>query len=87
MGLLTITPTHYEGLLWMGTWFILVGALPILNSFYRSGLSYLPVLPMQSSLIQTFAFVTYLLSVYCASSMLPCGRYYYDLEGGYAGNP
>ena len=87
MGLLTITPTHYEGLLWMGMWFILIGAIPLLNSLYRSGLSYLPVLPMQSSIVQTFAFTTYLLSVYCASSMLPCGRYYYDLEGGYVGNP
>jgi len=25
--------------------------------------------------------------MYCAASMLPCGRYYYDPEGGYVGNP
>ena len=87
MGLLTITPTHYEGLLWMGMWFALVGALPLLNAFYNSGLQYLPVIPMQSSILQTSAFILYMLSVYCASSMLPCGRYYYDPEGGYVGNP
>jgi hypothetical protein len=28
-----------------------------------------------------------MLSIYCAASMLPCGRYYYDPEGGYVGNP
>jgi hypothetical protein len=87
MGLLTITPTHYEGLLWMATWFILLGALPLINSFYNSGLRYVPVIPMQSSILQTSAFIIYMLSMYCAASMLPCGRYYYDPEGGYVGNP
>jgi hypothetical protein len=42
---------------------------------------------MQSSLLQTTAFILYMLSMYCAASMLPCGRYYYDPEGGYVGNP
>lgn len=87
MGLLTITPTHYEGLLWMGMWFGLLAALPIINSFYNSGLRYVPVIPMQSSIVQTSAFILYMLSMYCAASMLPCGRYYYDPEGGYVGNP
>ena len=87
MGLLTITPTHYEGLLWMAMWFLLLAALPLINSFYNSGLRYIPILPMQSSTLQTSAFILYMLSIYCASSMLPCGRYYYDPEGGYVGNP
>ena len=87
MGLLTIAPTHYEGLLWMGMWFGLLAALPLLNSFYNSGLRYVPVIPMQSSMLQTSAFIIYMLSMYCAASMLPCGRYYYDPEGGYVGNP
>ena len=87
MGLLTITPTHYEGLFWMAGWFILVAALPLFNSFYNSGLRYVPVIPMQSSLLQTSTFVIFMLSIYCAASMLPCGRYYYDPEGGYVGNP
>ena len=42
---------------------------------------------MQSSMLQTSAFILYMLSMYCAASMLPCGRYYYDPEGGYVGNP
>jgi hypothetical protein len=28
-----------------------------------------------------------MLSLYCSASMLPCGRYYYEPEGGYVGNP
>lgn len=71
----------------MGMWFALIAALPLINSFYGSGLNYLPVTPMQSSFVQASAFLLYMLSIYCASSMLPCGRYYYDPEGGYVGNP
>ena len=26
-------------------------------------------------------------SIYTVASMLPCGRYYYEPEGGYVGNP
>ena len=87
MGLLTITPTHYEGLLWMGMWFLLLAAMPLVNSFYNSGVKYLSVIPAQNSLVQTSAFIIFMLSMYCAASMLPCGRYYYDPEGGYVGNP
>ena len=87
MGLLTITPTHYEGLLWMVMWFLLLSTLPLINSFYNSGLDFLPAIPMQSSLLQTALFILFMLSMYCAASMLPCGRYYYDPEGGYVGNP
>jgi hypothetical protein len=28
-----------------------------------------------------------MMSLYCANSMLPCGRYYSEPEGGYVGNP
>ena len=28
-----------------------------------------------------------MLSMYCTASMLPCGRYYYEPERGYVGNP
>jgi hypothetical protein len=27
------------------------------------------------------------MSLFCSASMLPCGRYYYEPEGGYVGNP
>jgi len=37
--------------------------------------------------MQTFAFIFFLSSLECVDSMLPCGRYYYDIEGGYVGNP
>jgi hypothetical protein len=41
---------------------------------------------MQSSVLQTFFFIIYMMSMFCAASMLPCGRYYYEPEGGYVGN-
>ena len=87
MGLLVVTPTHYEGLMWMGLWFILLAVLPILYNFYNVNNRYLPVIPMQSSMLQTTAFILFMLSMYCMVSMLPCGRYYYDPESGYVGNP
>jgi quinol-cytochrome oxidoreductase complex cytochrome b subunit len=87
MGLLVVSPSHYEGLMWMGLWFVLLAVLPIIYNLYNSNKSYLPIIPMQSSKIQTLAFILYMLSIYCASSMLPCGRYYYAPEGGYVGNP
>jgi hypothetical protein len=42
---------------------------------------------MQNSFLQTFCFILFLLSLFCTASMLPCGRYYYEPEGGYVGNP
>lgn len=87
MGLLVVSPSHYEGLMWMALWFILLASLPIIYNLYNSNNTYLAVIPMQSSLLQTIAFLIFMLSMYCTASMLPCGRYYYAPEGGYVGNP
>ena len=87
MGLLVVSPSHYEGLMWMGLWFVLLAALPIIYNLYNSNNTYLPIIPMQSSMLQTLFFILFMLSMYCTASMLPCGRYYYAPEGGYVGNP
>lgn len=87
MGLLVVSPSHYEGLMWMGLWFVLLASLPIIYNLYNSHNYYLPIIPMQSSMLQTIAFIIFMLSMYCTASMLPCGRYYYAPEGGYVGNP
>jgi hypothetical protein len=71
----------------MGLWFVLLASLPIIYNLYNSNNSYLPIIPMQSSMLQTLCFVLFMLSMYCTASMLPCGRYYYAPEGGYVGNP
>jgi hypothetical protein len=68
-------------------WFVLLAALPIIYNFYNVNSQYLPIIPMQSSLLQTSCFILFMLSMYCTVSMLPCGRYYYAPEGGYVGNP
>jgi len=87
MGLLVISPTHYEGLMWMALFFVLLTFLPIIYNWYNVYNKHVPTIPMQNSLIQTFAFITFMMSLFCSASMLPCGRYYYEPEGGYVGNP
>lgn len=87
MGILVISPTHYEGLMWVGLYFILLTFLPIVYNLYNSTARFKAIIPMQNSLAQTATFTLFLLSVFCVSSMLPCGRYYYEPEGGYVGNP
>ena len=87
MGLLVVSPSRYEGLLWMGLFLALLATLPVIYNCYNSNNTYLPVIPMQSSLFQTLSFMFFMMSLYCVASMLPCGRYYYEPEGGYVGNP
>jgi hypothetical protein len=70
----------------MGLFFILLAFLPTLYSWYNANNRFLTVIPMQNSMFQTFLFMYFLLSLFCAASMLPCGRYYYEPEGGYVGN-
>jgi hypothetical protein len=87
MGILVISPTHYEGLMWMVPFFVLLAFLPLLYNFYNSYNKYVSAIPMQNSILQTSLFIIFMLSLFCAASMLPCGRYYYEPEGGYVGNP
>jgi hydrogenase-4 membrane subunit HyfE len=71
----------------MGLFFILLAFMPIVYNWYNTYSKHVPALPMQNSLLQTFAFILFLMSMFCVASMLPCGRYYYEPEGGYVGNP
>lgn len=86
MGILVVAPTHYEGLMWMGLFFLLLAAAPVFYNFYNSGHKNIPVLALQDSFIQSVLFAFFLLSLFTTASILPCGRYYYDPEGGYTGN-
>ena len=87
MGILVISPTHYEGLMWVGLYFILLAILPLFYNFYNGFHKYVAAIPMQNSILQTTVFIIFMLSLYCTASMLPAGRYYYEPEGGYVGNP
>ena len=71
----------------MGLFFVLLAFLPIFYNWYNPFNRYLSAIPMQNSLVQTSAFIVFMLSLFCSASMLPCGRYYYEPEGGYVGNP
>lgn len=86
MGLLTIAPTHYEGLSLIGLFFILLTLSPVMHNLYNASHDNVTVLPMKSSRIQTFFFFLFMISLYTTASLLPCGRYYYEPEGGYVGN-
>ena len=86
MGILVIAPTHFEGLMWMGLFFVLLTFTPVFFNFYNSSFKNIPVSPMRDSLLQGFFFSLFLFSLFTTASILPCGRYYYDPEGGYTGN-
>ncbi len=88
MGLLTIAPTHFEGLMWFVLYFILLTFLPFIFKLYQGNIfkEDMDTILMKDSDFQCFFFICFLFSLYTTASMLPCGRYYYDLEGGYCGN-
>jgi hypothetical protein len=71
----------------MGLFLGSLALLPLIYNIYNTFNKYVPTIPMQNSLLQTTAFTVFMMSLYCANSMLPCGRYYYEPEGGYVGNP
>jgi len=71
----------------MALFFILLAFLPLIYNLYNVYNKHIPTIPMQNSLLQTSAFILFMLSLFCSASMLPCGRYYYEPEGGYVGNP
>jgi len=70
----------------MGLFFILLTLMPVFHHFYNSSFKEIPLIAMQDSLIQSFFFALFLFSLFTTTSILPCGRYYYDPEGGYTGN-
>ena len=65
----------------------LIAGLPFVYNVYNPMNRYAATIPMQNSILQTSMFILFMMSLYCANSMLPCGRYYYEPEGGYVGNP
>lgn len=86
MGLLVVAPTHYEGLFWLALFFVLLSFLPVIYGFYNSYDNESIVLPHKITAFQSFFFILFLWSLFFVASILPCGRYYYEVEAGYAGN-
>ncbi len=87
MGILIIAPTHYEGLAWVILYFLLLTFMPVFYNFFNTNEVQVAPVPMQSSPLQSGFFILFLASVAVVASILPCGRYYYEPEGGYGGNP
>lgn len=49
MGLLVVSPSHYEGLGWMAGFFLLLGTMPVVYSFYGAAHTHSITLAMQTS--------------------------------------
>ena len=86
MGLLVVSPTHYEGLFWLGLFFVLLTFLPIFYNFYNKHNVMNNVIAFKLSKFQSFFFYLFMFSLMYIVSILPCGRYYYEIEAGYVGN-
>jgi quinol-cytochrome oxidoreductase complex cytochrome b subunit len=60
MGLLVVSPTHYEGLMWMILYFGLLAFIPVVYNWYNKNYKHVPVIPMQNSKLQTFLFIIFM---------------------------
>tara|TARA_B110000908_G_scaffold85639_1_gene102334 strand:+ start:3196 stop:3393 length:198 start_codon:yes stop_codon:yes gene_type:complete len=65
----------------------MLAALPIIFNFYHSFSRALSLTGTAYSYSQTLFYTLFLVALICTTSMLPCGRYYYEPEAGYKGNP
>ncbi len=86
MGLLVVSPTHYEGLMWLIGFFVLLSIMPLLHKWYRGTDRMTYELPWSVFLLHMILFFFFVFALFTTASILPCGRYYYDPESGYAGN-
>lgn len=86
MGLLVVSPTHYEGLMWLVGFFLLLSIMPNLHKWYNGSDKMTYELPWSVFLLHIILFFIFVFSLFTTASVLPCGRYYYDPECGYAGN-
>ena len=60
--------------------------MPVLNKFYKNNdiINHEPYMNMY--LMHLFFFFLFMFALFTTTSILPCGRYYYDPEAGYVGN-
>ena len=86
MGLLVVSPTHYEGLMWLGGFFLLLSIMPMLHKWYSGSERITYELPWSVFMLHVLLFFIFTFSLFTTASILPCGRYYYDPECGYGGN-
>ena len=86
MGLLVVSPTHYEGVMWLVGFFLLLSFMPILNKFYKNNeiANHEPYMNMY--ILHLIFYFIFMFTLLTTASVLPCGRYYYDPESGYVGN-
>jgi len=90
MGLLTICAQHYEGLFWLGLYYILLSLLPLWNRVIQSNTKITKIIPefipMRESIIQQSFFLIFIMSIIYVCGTLPCARFYYEGDDGASGN-
>lgn len=90
MGLLTICAQHYEGLFWLGLYYVLLALLPLWNRLIQphstNTTRVVDFIPTRDSLVQQSLFVFFVMSVFYVCGTLPCARFYYDCDEGAGGN-
>jgi hypothetical protein len=89
MGLLTVCAQHYEGLAWLGSFYLLLCAMPHLHRALNPGASWArraDAAPLRDSLLQQALFLGFLAALAYVGGSLPCGRFYYDTAEGFVGN-
>lgn len=89
MGLLTVCAQHYEGLFWMGAYYMLLCFLPGLYRLFNQdkfGFVRVDNIAMRHSRLQQSAYTVFLGSILYCGSALPCGRFYYEAVEGFFGN-
>jgi len=90
MGLLTICATHYEGLFWLGAYYVILALMPLWGRMAQPTSQWdklIPsTIPLRDSLIQKTAFICFVGSILYVGGTLPCARFYYEGDEGFFGN-
>jgi len=90
MGLLTICAQHYEGVFWLGMYYVILALMPLWAKFAQNPdkirILVPDMIPMRSSLLQRCGFILFIGSLVYLVGTLPCARFYYDSEEGFFGN-
>lgn len=86
MSLLTVAPSHFEGILWLVLYFLFLSFLPVIYNIYIYEFKNIKIIAVKDSLFQSLMFIIFILSLFTVSSQLAVGKMNYDDLNGYSGS-
>lgn len=90
MGLLTVCAKYYEGVFWLVVFYVALITQPmiytLLLKFKVVGTKELFPSSTIFSRFRLFLNVLFVMAFFYVSSVLPCGRFYYDKSHGFSGS-